>query len=410
MKPKLIISALLIVAFLSGCTPNNEPRGCNSFSNEKFSESNLIGTWGGTIESAWDSTITIREDGKYKQTLCIDRTGFKYESDWLPWRVTYSEKGLPYLHLQGLRMCAYWPQIDCGTGKTGLESVTISGTIDVYSAESGWYDYCQEKWVKTSGEGVFVVFGGDQRSERGIALVPLTKSAGGLSGPSYELRKSWSTNLIFADGFESGDMSVWATGSDGSSEVDGLQVSPAAALIGQYGLQVVANSATPRYVRDDTPDRESRYLARFFFHPNAVVMPNGNTLDIFAGYDNSGKSPSEVFRVQLRFLQESGYQVRGQALKGDLDYASTPWYPISDSRHSIRIYWATDVAINTQDGLFVLDIDGEPMWSGGFLDLGHNAQHIDEVRLGKPAGEGVVGTLYFDAFDSGHSMVDCIGW
>jgi hypothetical protein len=402
----------LIVAFLNGCTPTsiNEPRGCNSFSTEKFSEPNLIGTWGGTIESAWDSTITIREDGKYKQTLCIDRTGLKYESEWLPWHITYSGKGLPYLHLEGLRMCAYWPQIDCKTGKTGLESVTISGTIDVYGEESGWYDFCQEKWVKTPGEGVFVVFGGDKRSERGIALVPLTKSAGGLSGPSYELRKSWSTNLIFADGFESGNMSAWAIGSDGSSEADSLQVSPAAALIGQYGLQVVANGAMPRYVRDDTANRESLYQARFFFNPNAVVIQDGSALDIFTGYDNSSGSPAEVFRVQLRFLHESGYQVRGQALKGNQEYVSTPWYPIKDSRHSIQIYWATDVAINTQDGLFVLDIDGEPMWSGGFLDLGHNAQQIDEVRLGKVAGEGAVGKLYFDAFDSGHSAVDCTGW
>lgn len=410
MKPKLIICALLLVVFLSGCTPNNEPRGCNSFSNEKFPESNLIGTWGGHIESAWDSTFIIREDGQYKQIMCIDRTGFMYESDWQPWRVTYSEKGLPYLHLEGLRMCAYWPQIDCKTGKTGFEPVTPGNTIDVYGEETGWYDYCQEKWVKTPGEGVFVVSGGDQRSERGIALVPLTKSADGISGPSYELRKFWSTNLIFADGFESGNMSAWAMVGDGMSEADNLQVSPAAALIGQYGLQVAVNGNTARYVRDDTPDHESLYLARFFFNLNAVVIPNGDALDIFAGYDNSGKSPAEVFRVQLRFLQESGYQVRGQALKGDQEYANTPWYSINDSRHSVRIYWATDVVINSHDGLFVLGIDGEPMWGGGFLNLSHNAQQIDEVRLGKLAGEGAVGVLYFDAFDSGHSAVDCTGW
>lgn len=408
MKLKHFFCMLMLVFFLVACKPE-ELGGCNSFSDEKFSESSLIGHWGGSRETAWDSTIIIREDGRYKQILCIERTGFKYESDWLPWRVTYSDQGLPYLHLEGLLMCAYWGQMDCSTGETNIEPVEVGDTGDPFTGEYYWYDYCQEEWVDTPDEGVFLLFKSG-RSPRGIDLVPFTKSAGGTSGPSYEPREPWSTNLIFADGFESGDFSGWsAIINDGANEVGSVQVSPAAALMGQYGVQVTANDNTARYVRDDTPDRESLYLARFFFDPNTVVIPDGNALDIFAGHDARGESV-QVFRVQLRFLQQSGYQVRGQALKGDSTYASTPWYSVDDARHTIGIYWATNVAINTRDGLFVLNIDGEPMWSGGFLHLGHNTQQIDEVRLGKVTGEGASGTLYFDAFDSGHKIVDCTSW
>jgi len=94
---------LLVVLFLVACS-SKESSGC-PLPPKGFSESDLVGTWGGTIETAWDSTIIIRADGRYKQIMNIERTGFKYESDWQPWRVTYSDKGLPYLHLERLLMC-----------------------------------------------------------------------------------------------------------------------------------------------------------------------------------------------------------------------------------------------------------------------------------------------------------------
>ena len=92
----------------------------NSLPPVGFTESDLIGTWDGSIETARDSTIIIKEDGRYKQSINIERTKFKYDSDWKSWRVTYSEKGLPYLHLEGFLMCAYWEEIDCRTGSPGF--------------------------------------------------------------------------------------------------------------------------------------------------------------------------------------------------------------------------------------------------------------------------------------------------
>jgi len=117
------------------------------------------------------------------------RTNFQYESDWRPWRVTYSEQGLPYLHLEGLLMCAYWEQIDCSTGKTGIEPFTPGDTKDPYGDATYWNDFCQNEWVNTSGEGVFMVVGGFKLEPRGIVLVPFTKSPETPTGPAYKLHE-----------------------------------------------------------------------------------------------------------------------------------------------------------------------------------------------------------------------------
>ena len=183
MKRKYVFLVLFMFLVVTACNSKESSR-C-PLPPQGFSESDLVGTWGGDIEHAWDSLIVIQGDGRYKQIINIKRTGFQYESDWRPWRVTYSEQGLPYLHLEGLLMCAYWWQIDCSTGQTGIEPLTPGDTKDPFGDATYWRDVCQEKWVNMPGEGVFMVWGGHE--PRGISLVPFTKSPDSDTGPYYEL-------------------------------------------------------------------------------------------------------------------------------------------------------------------------------------------------------------------------------
>ncbi len=185
IKRKYAVLVSLIVLLLVACSPQ-ESGGCDQPPKEGFSESDLVGTWD-AMDSLNDSTIIIRGDDRYKQTMYVKRTGFKYESDWQPWRITYSEKGLPYLHLEGLLMCAYWDQIDCSTGKTDIEPG--GPAKDIYGDATYWYDFCQKKWIETPGEGVFMVLPRPSAlAPRGIELDPLTKSDTP-TGPPFLLRK-----------------------------------------------------------------------------------------------------------------------------------------------------------------------------------------------------------------------------
>ncbi len=174
MDKKHTVMVVLAILFLTACQPE-KLSGCPR-PPEGFSSASLVGTWGGTIDTAWDSTIIISADGRYKQIVNIKRTGFKYESDWLPWRLEYSSQGVAYLHLKSMMLCgAYYSDVEC----TAKNAITGFGT--------NWYDACQQKWDYIYDEGVFVVYPGSTPQK--TQLYPFTKSSDGPTGPWYELRE-----------------------------------------------------------------------------------------------------------------------------------------------------------------------------------------------------------------------------
>jgi uncharacterized protein YjiK len=198
-----------------------------------------------------------------------------------------------------------------------------------------------------------------------------------------------SSDLIFADGFESGDFSAWTSNTNDSGD---LSVSPAAALVGANGLQVVIDDNTSIYATDDTPNAEPRYRTRFYFDPNSISMANGDSHYIFQGY--SGTSTA-VLRVQFRFSGGS-YQVRA-ALRNDASsWANINWFTISDAPHVIELDW--QAAAN--NGILTLWIDDVQQASLSGIDNG--TRRIDRARLGAVTGvdTGTRGTYYLDAFES----------
>lgn len=178
---KRSFAVLLLVVFLSACG-SAESHGCDRPPKEGFSESDLIGTWS-ALGSRGDSTITIRGDGRYRQTMRVERQGFNYKSDWRRWWTSYSERGLPYVHFEGLLMCTYWRTLDCT--EKDVPTIGVGDTKDPFGDVTYWYDYCQSKWVNTPGEAVFMVFEGGKLAPRGIRLVPFTKSSDGVTGPDF---------------------------------------------------------------------------------------------------------------------------------------------------------------------------------------------------------------------------------
>ncbi|HSJ85626.1 MAG TPA: metallophosphoesterase family protein, partial [Anaerolineales bacterium] len=74
------------------------------------------------------------------------------------------------------------------------------------------------------------------------------------------------TDLIFKDGFESGNLSAWTASSTNGGN---LSVSANSALSGIYGLKATFTNTTTMFVRDDSPNAEPRYRARFSFDPNS---------------------------------------------------------------------------------------------------------------------------------------------
>ena len=199
-------------------------------------------------------------------------------------------------------------------------------------------------------------------------------------------------DLIFADGFDSGDFSMWAFA---SSVPRALGVSPAAALVGPYGMQTIISDVSARYVEDTSPDAEPRYRARFYFDPNGVTMANGDTHTLFYGLSDG----TAVVRLDLRF-HNGAYQVRMRALDNAAAWSATAWFTIKDERHVIEFDWQAATARGAKDGSLTLWLDG--VQQAVLANLDNDTRRIDTVRLGDVTGvdPGTRGTEYFDAFES----------
>ena len=199
------------------------------------------------------------------------------------------------------------------------------------------------------------------------------------------------SDLIFADGFESGSFSAWSSASTGAGD---LSVTASAALIGSNGMRVVINDTTAMYTVDDTPATEARYRARFYFDPNSISMTDGNAHYIFVGYDTAA-----VFNMDFRFFGGS-YQIRLRQQNDGLATTSTAWVTISDAPHFIEMDWRAATAAGANNGGVTLWVDG--VQTGSLSGLDNDTRRIGQVRLGAVSGidAGTLGTCYLDAFES----------
>jgi len=200
-------------------------------------------------------------------------------------------------------------------------------------------------------------------------------------------------DLIFADGFESGNFSAWSSNVTDSGD---LSVSTAAALVGGKGSQAVVDDGNSIYVTDNGPNGEPRYRARFFFDPNSIPMASGDAFHIFNGFAGTNTA---VMRVE--FGQFSGtYKLRARILNDSSTWIDSNWFTISDARHFIEVDWWAATAEGANNGGLTLWIDSvqQPNLTG----VDNNTWRVDRVRLGAVTGmdPGTRGTVYFDAFES----------
>ena len=132
---------ILVTFYLAACIPgSNLDSKCEPPPSEILA-SDLAGTWTKKKLDLRTDTLVIREDGTYQQTIHLSPDGRDYQSDWLPWYLEY-EDGIPYLHMVGLALCAYIPEIEC-------EAISTEYTL---------FDFCKKHSVKVpAGEGILIV-------------------------------------------------------------------------------------------------------------------------------------------------------------------------------------------------------------------------------------------------------------
>jgi len=200
-------------------------------------------------------------------------------------------------------------------------------------------------------------------------------------------------SLIFADSFESGNLSAWTSS---ATDTGHLSVSTAAAIVGTYGLRAFINDNNLMYVTDDRPLAEIHYRAHFYFDPNSITMASGNAHYIFYGYQGTS---TLVLRTEFRFYL-GNYQIRVSLRDDGTTWLNMAWVTVSDAPHLIEFDWRAATAVGANDGVLTLWLDGAQQAAVTGID--NDTRRIDRVRLGAVGGidSGTRGTYYFDAFES----------
>jgi hypothetical protein len=203
--------------------------------------------------------------------------------------------------------------------------------------------------------------------------------------------------LIFADGFESGDLSAW---SEVVTDEDDLSVTAQAAMAGANGMQAQIDDITAIFVRDNTPDLETTYQASFTFDPNSVAMESGESFSFFLAYSPQGEIALSAVKLILGFDGEN-YYLRAGVMDDEGWYAYlTPPTTVSDEPHTVAVEWQAASTEGANDGRFAFSIDGAPI--ADYSDIDNDTNRIDFALLGTIGGidAGTSGIAYFDDFSS----------
>ena len=207
------------------------------------------------------------------------------------------------------------------------------------------------------------------------------------------------TDTIFADDFESGDLTEWSTSS--VTDSGDLSADASADYWGDYGLKATIDDTTSIYALEDGStttedplDDETEYRARFYFDPNCATLTSGDVLNIFAGNTSS----TSAFVVQMR--DNSGtYQIRIGVYTDSVTFTAGTWYDITDGWNAIEIEWIASTHDGGDNGEMSLWIDGTAKETLSLVD--NDTHTLTRVFLGAMGVDaGTSGSVYFDDFES----------
>lgn len=209
-------------------------------------------------------------------------------------------------------------------------------------------------------------------------------------GNSSEFAKNFGGE-IFSDGFESGDLSAWNVEPEPLAPNGSLEVRFDAAMEDYFGLRVTMGAGNPTMVRDESPSGIVYYRARFYLRTDDLVLPDGESFDIFAGY---GGSDDVLFRVALTGTA-SGHQIEVYGL--DNGNWSVPLSQIIGSGPQfVELEWAAG------NGNSSLQASLNGTLIGGVNVQSNEGGLVHAVRLGLVDGldAGTSGYLDLDGFVS----------
>jgi len=206
---------------------------------------------------------------------------------------------------------------------------------------------------------------------------------------------------IAYNGFESGTLGGWQAATDGGD----LSASPAAAMVGSFGLEAVVDDTAPLYVQDDLwawlpgIEDESYFHASFRFDPNGFDPGEAEgalRTRIFIGFQATPQR--RLFALVLR-RRGGQFSLMGRVREDDNREVDTGFVDITDDPHLIEVDWHQSSSADARNGLYRVSIDGIVVATLRGLD--NSISGLDFVRLGALSVKGgASGSLRWDEYTS----------
>lgn len=222
-------------------------------------------------------------------------------------------------------------------------------------------------------------------------------------------------NVIFANGFESGNGLAWS-GRTGTSR---LSYPAAANMAGTgSGMRVSLTSGTggASYVTDNSPVQEPTYHARFYFRPNNADPNDADGVVLLRGYTgNNGGGGGAGNRFTVSYRRSAGpHEVQLTVTRAGTATNTTGWITIPSSPVRIEVFWRAGPATGNVNARGRATLTVDPALPGPAtqtVDLTNlntgTGNRIESVRLGVQELAGGTagnanrtGSLDFDSFVS----------
>ena len=209
--------------------------------------------------------------------------------------------------------------------------------------------------------------------------------------------RRFAPDLIFRDGFETGDLSSWSGAQTGGSD---LTVASDAAMAGTtQGLRAVVDDTGGLYVQDDSPRDEPRYRMRLRFDTNGFDPGEAEghfRVRLFVAFEDA---PTRRLLTLVLKRQDGAYALMARARLDDGTTADTAFVAVGDGPHVVEMDWTRASGPAVRDGRLDLWIDGTA--AATLTGLDNDVGAVDFVRLGALSVKGgATGTLYWDEFES----------
>ncbi len=253
-------------------------------------------------------------------------------------------------------------------GAVRVEGNTVTlGTVDIVSGGTG-------------GDGRFAVY--------------YDSSFAGTTQPGYLENTTSGEGIIdemFADSFESGDLSTWFASITDNGDLD---VSPALDYWGRYGLQFTINDTNGMSVIDDTPNNESKIFTRFYINKDYLIMADQDEFELYRLLD-----ANSVPIAWISARDNAGvFEVKISTRLDDSSTLSSNWYPVGDGWQAISIDWIASSGNSFADGGMSLYLNNTLQESLTFLD--NDTLRVENAMICSEGLDiGTTGQLFVDDYD-----------